>query len=115
MVRVALLSRVTFSTVTSINRYCFDIYTHFSLLLRGPAVRFAWGGKRPPEYYYSQPNPLSYSMSEPSKASPWRGRYDDYACPVGTVPEAGVHAARRTNSALPDPNLDSTSYAIPTT
>ncbi len=72
MLPVALLSRVTFTTTTFINRYCIDIYTHFSWLLSATAVRFAWGGKRPPEYKYPQQNQLIHSTSEPGKASPGR-------------------------------------------
>ncbi len=114
MLPVALLSRVTFTTVTLINRYCIELYTHFSRLLRAPAVRFAWGGKRRPEYNYLPKNQLTDSTPEPDEARSWRSRAMDRACP-GYAPANGDQAARRGYAALPDPRHDNTHYASPDT
>jgi hypothetical protein len=113
MLPVALLSRVTLTTITLINRYCIDIYTHFSRLLRAPAVRFAWGGKRPPEYNYPPKNQLTDSTPKPGGARPWHCPAGDRACP-GYASANGGQAARR-GYALPDPRHDNTHYASPET
>lgn len=114
MVRVALLSRVTFTTATLINRYCVDFYTHFSRLLPAAAVRFAWGGRRPPEYNHPPSNPLIPATPEPGGNRPWQSHCPGEACPCGTLP-AGTPAARRGYAALPDPRMDTAHYAIPDT
>lgn len=113
MVRVALLSRVTITTATLINRYCIDFYTHFSRMLPVPAVRFAWGGKRPPGYaYFPKHNQLIASTPEPGGNRPWHshGPVGDRLCP--TLP-IGKRAARRPYAGLPDPQHDNTRYALP--
>ncbi len=114
MLPVALLSRVTFTTVTLINRYCIDIYTHFSRLLPVPAVRFARGIKRPSGYSYLPKNQPTHLTTKPGGARSWQSR-----CANGTgpccAPPAGVCAARRNPLAPPDLLNDTAHYASPHT
>ena len=113
MVRVALLSRVTFTAITLINRYCFELYSHFLRMLPVPAVRFAWGGKRlPGSKYFPQQNQLTSSTPEPAGARPWQSHGPGGDRLRGTLP-AGTHAARRPLAALPDPQRDNAHYALP--
>ncbi len=112
MLPVALLSRVTFTTSILINPYCIDFYTCFVRLLRAPAIRLAWGGKRPSEYHHLPQNQLTDSTPEPGEARPWRSPAKDCARP-GYVPAAGDQAARRGHAVLPDPQHDNTRYASP--
>jgi hypothetical protein len=114
MLPVALLSRVTFTTATLINRYCIDLYTHFSRLLPVPAVRFAWGIKRPSGYNYLPENQPTHLTPEPGRARRWQSRCANGACPC-CAPSAGVGAARRNPLALPDPLHDNAQYASPNT
>ena len=112
MVRVALLSRVTFTTATLINRYCIDFYTYFSRLLPAPGVRSARGGKRPSGSNHLHQHQLTRSTTEPGRASSWQRCCPDGACACCATP-AGKRAARRVCAARPDPQSDNTHYASP--
>jgi hypothetical protein len=112
MLRVALLSRVTFTTTTLINRYCIDLYTHFSRLLPVPPVRFARGIQRPSGYNYLPNHQPTDLTPEPGGARCWQSRCANGAC-LCCAPPAGVGAARRSPLAPPDPRHDTTHYAVP--
>jgi hypothetical protein len=99
MPNVTILSRVTFSTVSVLNRYYFELYTHFSRFLLSSAVRFPRGSKRQPGYGSLPPGP---------RANPWRERETG----VRDEPEKGG-AARRGTPRHPDPKQHTARYAPP--